>query len=512
MERVAPRQVLYEQQLPLAIESTSQRRIFFPEGGAKYGPSGNGANPNIIRIPINADDMLDPTESYLQFKFTNKSGNTMVPDIGVPFIRRLRIESSGTTLEDISEYGTLYANLVASQVSQGGYSEATITTPSVTSVNGTGAIAGAGLTATTLPNGIAIDGADDPPTRAQLVQALNNTAAAGGTNNLGVRLDALDTAVRNKINALTTNVTLGGNHPPNSTIAADGSVFYNIPLVSALLNSKKYLPLVFMNGGITLELEIDITESAGAYAGAVGGGFEIENVRYMAHMVSLQRDFYDKLRMVMEGSGGVLQLSGTTYRHFQNTFGDVTSVSVPLPAKVKSMKGLLFVQKNSANIGSSTHFYISNSLNNGTTEYQLRVGSMVYPPTSIKIDNDVVNHVVVNKGEAYQELRKLFGTLGDYTHGGVFLNNSTYATSTNGANAQTGAGGSRSAILNPMGLSLESFKGNLESGINSADKNLSMSLELRRSDGPANSTRVDMYAMCDAIFYVNLDGSVTSSV
>ena len=67
MERVAPRQVLYEQQLPLAIESTSQRRIFFPEGGSKFGPSGNGANPNIIRIPINADDLLDPTESFLQF-------------------------------------------------------------------------------------------------------------------------------------------------------------------------------------------------------------------------------------------------------------------------------------------------------------------------------------------------------------------------------------------------------------------------------------------------------------
>lgn len=511
MERVAPRQVLYEQQLPLAIESTSQRRIFFPEGGSKYGPSGNGANPNIIRIPINADDMLDPTESYLQFKFTNKSGNTMVPDIGLPFVRRLRIESSGTTLEDISEYGTLYANLVASQVSQGGYTEATITTAGVTSTNGTGAIAGAGLTATTLPNGVAIGGADDPPTRAQLVTALNNTAGAGGTNNLGVRLDALDTAVRNKINALTTNVTLGGNHPPFTTIANDGSVFYNVPLVSALLNSKKYLPLVFMNGGITLELELDIVESAGSFQGAVGNGFEIENVRYMAHMVSLQRDFYDKLRMVMEGSGGVLQLAGTTYRHFQNTFGDVTSVSVPLPAKVKSMKGLLFVQKNSANIGNKDRFYISNSLNNGTNEYQLRVGSMVYPPTSIKIDNTAAN-VITNKGEAYQELRKLFGTLGDYTHGGVFLNNTTYAVASDTGNAAAGGGGAVASVLNPMGLSLESFKGNLESGINSADKNLSMSLELRRANGPANSTRIDMYAMCDAIFYVNLDGSVTSSV
>lgn len=487
MERVAPRQVLYEQQLPLAIESTSQRRIFFPEGGAKYGPSGNGANPNIIRIPINADDMLDPTESFLQFKLTNKSGNTMVPDIGVPFIRRLRLESSGSTLEDISEYGSLYAQLVACQTSQGGYSEATITTSGLTSTNGT----------STLSN----------------IVVANNTSNYGTPNQAEIRagITATKDAIVTAVNAMTGAVTLGGNHPAFTTIANDGSVFYNVPLVSALLNSSKYLPLVFMNGGLVLELELDITESAGSFQGAVGAGWEIENVRYMAHMVSLQRDFYDKLRMVMEGSGGVLQLAGTTYRHFQNTFGDVTSVSVPLPAKVKSMKGLLFTEKNSANIGDKDRFYVSNSLNNGTNEYQLRVGSMVYPPTSIKIDNTGANEIT-NKGEGYQELRKLFGTLGDYTHGGVLLNNATYCVASNTANAVAGAAGAVTAVLNPKGLSLEAFKGNLESGINSADKNLSMSLELRRANGPAQSTRCDMWAMCDAIFYVNLDGSVSSSV
>lgn len=493
MERVAPRQVLYEQQLPLAIESTSQRRIFFPEGGSKYGPSGNGANPNIIRIPINSDDMLDPTESFLQFKFTNKSGNTMVPDIGLPFIRRMRIESSGSTLEDLSEYGALYSQLVACQVSQGGYSEATITTSGLTSTNGTSTL-----------TDIAI--ADNNET-------YTGAAGAGLQGEIRAGMKVTKDLIVTAVNAMTGAVTLGGNHPPNTTIANDGSVFYNVPLVSALLNSQKYLPLVFMNGGLVLELELDITESAGCFAGAVGNGWEIENVRYMGHMVSLQRDFYDKLRMVMEGSGGVLQLAGTTYRHFQNTFGDVSSVSVPLPAKVKSMKGLLFTEKNQADIGNKDLFYVSNSLNNGTNEYQLRVGSMVYPPTSIKIDNDNASNRIVNKGEGYQELRKLFGTLGDYTHGGVLLNNATYcAGDIDEDHAATGGAGAVSAQLNPKGLSLEAFKGNLESGINSADKNLSMSLELRRANGPLTSTRCDMWAMCDAIFYVNLDGSVTSSV
>ena len=501
MERVAPRQVLYEQQLPLAIESTSQRRIFFPEGGSTYGPSGGGNNPNVCRIPISADDLLDPTESFLQFKFTNNSGDTMVPDIGVPFLRRVRIESSGTTLEDISEYGTLYANLVACQASQGGYTEATITTSGLTSINGTGTNAG---NTTALTDGAVATAALGAFTGAGGDQSAAITAAKAAATTV------VQAAIRAGGNAQTVNVQLGGNHPPNTTIADGASVFYNVPLVSALLNSKKYLPLVFMNGGLTLELEFDIAESAGAYAGGAAN-FQIENVRYMAHMVQLQRDFYDKLRMVMEGSGGVLQLAGTTYRHFQSTYANATSATIPLPAKVKSMKGLLFVEKNSADIGDRQRFYVSNSLINGTNEIQLRVGSMVYPPTSIKIDN--AGGAVLNKGEIYQELRKLFGTLGDYTHGGVLLNNSTFmAGNPNAANAAAGAGGATAALLNPKAISLESFKGNLESGINSADKNLSMSLELRRSGGPANTTRVDMYAMCDAIFYVNLDGSVSSSV
>eukprot|EP01050_Picozoa_sp_SAG11_P031178 SAG11_NODE_9574_length_899_cov_1.507500_1_plen_107_part_01 len=107
MERVAPRQLLYENQLPLAIESTSTRRQFFPEGGSQLGNTG-GTKQNIVRIPINADAMLDATESFLQFRFTNNSGRTLGLDMGVPFIRRLRVESNGTTLEDINEYGKLY--------------------------------------------------------------------------------------------------------------------------------------------------------------------------------------------------------------------------------------------------------------------------------------------------------------------------------------------------------------------------------------------------------------------
>ena len=58
-------------------------------------------------------------------------------------IRRLRIESAGTTLEDIDNYNKLYAGvLVPSQSSAGALQESTITTA------GQGDSEGVGLTST----------------------------------------------------------------------------------------------------------------------------------------------------------------------------------------------------------------------------------------------------------------------------------------------------------------------------------------------------------------------------
>ena len=63
MERVAPSQVNYDNVLPLAIESRSNRREFLPVNGQTFSNS-NGAT--ICRIDVNADSILDATHSYLE--------------------------------------------------------------------------------------------------------------------------------------------------------------------------------------------------------------------------------------------------------------------------------------------------------------------------------------------------------------------------------------------------------------------------------------------------------------
>tara|TARA_R110000737_G_scaffold54642_1_gene76963 strand:- start:195 stop:1766 length:1572 start_codon:yes stop_codon:yes gene_type:complete len=523
MERVAPRQIMYENQLPLAIESKSQRRLFFPEGGSTYGPTGGGTNPNIIRIPINADSLLDVQHSYLQFKLNNLNVGGLAPDHGVPMIRRLRIESAGTTLEDIDNYNKLYAGvLVPSQSSAGALQESTITTA------GQGDSEGVGLTSTLTAFTAA----------AAITHAAVNNPASADVAVLGTFGNAIGTAVtaavntalagdiKTKLDARTvgTAVNAGGFSgvgisTTTAKMARNTSVTYNVPLVSALFNMEKYLPLVMMNAGLTIEIELDTAQAIGvcrngsdaAGAGNVAPSWTVSDVRYVAHLIDLQRDFYDRMRMVMEGSGGVLQLAGTTYRHYSGQTSDnAAETNVNIPSRIKSIKSVFFTQSKTADITALTSMSTSNSVANGISEYQFRVGSVVYPPTSIKVSP-------TNKGEAYSELRKAWGNLGAYDGQSVLLNNSSYLTSfVDGGVASQPAGVGAVSQFNPFALDFESFqKIAAENGINTADRSLPMSLELKHANGTGSQSQaavVDVFVMCDAIFYVNLDGSVSVSI
>ena len=432
MQAQAPRQLNYEDILPVAIESSSQRREFYPEGGSTYGPNG-GTNPNVVRIPINADAMLDAQGSYLQFELKNASGaHTIGLEFPQSIIKRLRILSgSGTVLEDIGNYNRLYAGILY-------------------------------------------------PTQASPGFIMESGITAG--QNTG---DAVASDTRNT----------------NDQIAHSTARTMCVHLCSALMNSEKYVPLVMMNAGLILELELDVANSAGVCSDVAGCEWTASNFRYIAHLINLQRDFYEKLRIVMEGSGGVLQLAGTTYKHFSGNWAahDVSN-SINIPARVKSIKSIVWKNTIEADVSSHAKFGISDGVTHGLTEYQFRIGSVSYPPQSVKFS-------ATNKGEAYCELRKAFGTLGDYSHGGPLINKDSY-----GASAIAGSGSNEQATLSPFALDLESFpRTSLESGVSTADRALPITLDLTAAATDV-ATTVDVWCMCDAIFYVNLDGSCSVSV
>eukprot|EP01052_Picozoa_sp_SAG31_P051161 SAG31_NODE_12018_length_975_cov_8.334094_1_plen_68_part_10 len=66
----------------------------------------------------------------------------------------------------------------------------------------------------------------------------------------------------------------------------------------------KYLPLVLMGQGFTIQLELELGNTIGIVpAGNPAAPYTITDVKYVAHIVDLQRDFYDMLRNLQAQSG-----------------------------------------------------------------------------------------------------------------------------------------------------------------------------------------------------------------
>ena len=215
VDRRAPSQVNYKDILPLAIPSSSNRRQFLPVNGSAFTPTGS----NIIRIDVNADSMLDTQHSYLQYTINNNAGGVinLALDQGVPWIQRLRIESGGVTLEDTMEYGRLYALLQNSQMSvskNSGENSCLMGNCGLLGYSG-GLIAGA--------------------------------AAGAGFGTSVVRC----------------NKSVSNESAFNQVINPGSQATFTVPLFSGLLNCEKYIPLILMNAGITIELTLQRPELIG---------------------------------------------------------------------------------------------------------------------------------------------------------------------------------------------------------------------------------------------------------
>lgn len=517
-ERVSPPQVNYDNVLPLAVESRSNRREFLPVNGQTFSNT-NGAT--IVRIDVNADSMLDPTHSYLEcdLKNTNATAGTF---LGVnPFcpswIQRLRIESGGVVIEDINEYSRLYSMLVLNQTPKeyvqnnmnnmgmynpviGGNLKATAVGSEGSVVGGThhhGALDTSGATVT--PNNIcgSLDTELYYPPSAQAVingvqVAVNDGAITGATGNQPSQsgLDVIQS---------------------RSRIPTGSSRKLCIPLVSGWLNMDRYIPLIMLNAGFTIELTlcdanrigISQTEVGGAdpVAALVDSTWEVSGVKYVAHLIDMERDFYDRLRLVMDDAGGTLQLAGQTYRHYTGNLPAGTGPhTITLPARVKSVKSIFGTFIDSTQMGSADNYDTSVFQSCGLSRYRFEIGSVRYPQTDVDADS-VENEV---------ELMKAFGKLGDYSHQQAYSRKHLLNTQT----VRDGKTLQKSTLsAYTIGYDFEAFQRvALESGINTADRSLPINFICEKSAATTNPTRADFFVLTDAIFYINLDGTASVSV
>ncbi len=469
MERVLPKTLDYTDVLPLAVESRARRRTFFPVNGQSFTSDG----ANIIRIDLSADALLDTQHSYLRFDFT-PVGQTCGIDSagGHAFIRRLRIEQSGVVLEDINAYNRLMGAIVLPCQSGTDHNKERSITEFVQSGN----------------TGIAFTG-----TR---TQAESRRPAAA--TELGGSL------------------VTGQIHNVATQLPVDVKYTFSIPLNSGLLNCDKLVPLMLMSAPLTIEIELAPSLEPVVFA-TNAGTYAIENVRYIANLVEVGGDVAQQLRMVQEMSGGVLTLAGQTYRHFTGAVADGQAGDqvVNVPARVKSMKSLFFASQGAAgNLSNHARYGVSFGGNFCLNEYQLKIGSVVYPPTPVRCGfGDGTNGsdgAGNSKSEPLMELAKAWGNVGS-TKGLGQLDFINYAAVESVAPTGAGTDAGLKAYA-PFGIDLEAFQRvAIESGVNTADRSLPISLILNTT-GDVSATTIDAFVLADALFYINADGSMSVSV
>jgi len=465
MERKAPKEVNYQDILPLALPSSSNRRKFMPQNGQSFSPDGT----NIIRIDINADSMLDASHSYLQVDLTNDcptAASGLAPDTGCPFVKRLRIESGGITLEDTFEYGRLMSLLEYSQFAPDNFTQ-------------------------------------EYSILMNQTQKVSNVPA-GAVAAQGVNLQPC-------YNDMITTQAEGGGR-----ILKDAKHTYCIPLVSAILNCEKYIPLILMNAGLTLEItlapacEIGCwTTTADPTTGITTGKYSLSNVAYVAHLVDMDRSFYDALRSEMSLSGSVA-IHGQTWKHYGASIAQgVNNSTINIPARAKSIKSIFSTfraSESSSNIiASNSQFSTGVFQRQNITGWQYKVGSVAYPQAPVAVS-------ATELAPTLCEVLKAFGKLGDISTNTLFSTLSYGANINNAGCILVGAGNNGSNLQTfCIGYDCEGFqKSALESGINTAERALPISLELT-SAGVAYVLQNDNYVCSDAFFYVNADGTLTPS-
>jgi hypothetical protein len=229
-------------------------------------------------------------------------------------------------------------------------------------------------------------------------------------------------------------------------------------------------------------------------------------MRYVVHTIDLERSFYDRLRMVQQNSGGVLQIAGTSFRNYSSSLAVGGQQSISIPARLRSIKSIFWKIAASNGVGT---FGLSSGGHANITSYQVKIGGNVYPPTAITVDH------ATDKITPYLELSKAFGKLGSTVHSDL-LNPTNYLVDESGIishNKSTSSADhptTTAVAFAPFALDLEAFRHEIENGVDTSSKALPMSLELT-GVAPSLAHPIQIFVMYDSLFYVNMDGTIAVS-
>lgn len=496
MERVLPSTINYQDVLPLSVPAIARRKKFYPQNGTTFSNTGSSE----IRIEIGSvNSLLDTQHSYLEFEIVNRNAiaATVGFDMGggAVFFDTVRIEQGGRVLSELQSYNRLNASVLdQTQTSWNGKMTESLTQGQKGNNDVVGGLAGA----------IA-------------------PAPAGG---LGGRYG-----------------NFNGN--TNAQIPAGGSYRFTIPIISGLFTQDKLipLPLVAQNAPITISLQITNSSNVGVWTAAPGAGdIEIRAISYNAQLIEVGRDVLEQIKQTQEIMGGQLAISGQDWEHSQGQVPALTTgeTVVRMPSRKRSINSFFWIANSDTFAGAANIEDIYNLSYCGTCNvdsWQLKVGSVVYPPTAIDDIGPAVAAGAFRRGEPVMELAKALGTL-KFVNPTGRINTCTYGTAIAGVGAlgigngdnldgvggviapgDSGAGG-EPHLSCPRGLDTTSFQHEaLEAGIDtetlSQETNLILNISTLAVAAGGTSGRepknIHMWILYDQHYYFNSNGMITFS-
>ena len=498
MERGIPKSIDYNDVLPVAVPAVARRRRFYPQGGA----SGfNAVGTREIRIEIGSVNcLLDVQHSYLEMFAENRSAAVNVGfDIGGGHVlfEEVRVEQAGRVLAREQEHNRLHAGIL-----------------SVAQTN----------------------------TDGQLSESL-------GQQQRG--LNAPANKIAPGLVGQTGEAYVNLRHNSANDMAAGAQTRICMMMPTGLFTQDKLLPLplISQNNPLTIVLVMANSTNVGAWSAAgVGvGDIQLNRVNYVAQLIEVGGDVINQLRMMQQMGGGQLTISSQDIEHSTDVLpnGSTGELPIRIPARKRSIKSLLF-QINSQDftqgapgVGAQQVYSLSSGGNANMDNFQMKVGSVVYPPQPVACWGDVGRAAAANRplpneerGECAMELAKALGSLG-FTNPTGRLSNITYGVNTpqaivaagvpllsDGDNGD-GAGNtltpqsSQVQSVCPFGLDLDSFQHTaIESGVNSETMALETTLLLNVSAAAGTGGEdkvVHCYLVFDQHYYFNADGTITSS-
>ena len=266
-----------------------------------------------------------------------------------------------------------------------------------------------------------------------------------------------------------------------------------MPIIDGCLNNTKglYLPLGASGG---LEIEITLAPALNCMVGATDVNYKVKSAHFYSPIVHITgEDFSSSMAQMLSVMGGI-SFTGSVYENFVSSTDDSAGEKVvDIPVQCRSLRALMSLSRNTANVADADYHGLTNTLPNATTEFSYRVGDLMMPPSRVQCS--VADSDSNNTANAYQQALLATGQLNSI-HAQTLINNSQFNTDSWVYAIDT------EAYLNETGNVSHT-------GIDTLNGNLQVALEV--NNNPASAQRVDTFALKEVLFYMDANGSFSVS-